>query len=62
MVGMDRLDRCRVLFTRGGSVGGGIMGGCGCDCVADIMVGRYAFSWSEKVIDVSGKGAVVHTL
>jgi hypothetical protein len=38
------------------------MGGCVCGCVADVMVGRYAFSWGEEVIDVSGKEAVVHTL
>jgi hypothetical protein len=61
-VGLDRSDGCRVPFTRGGGAGGGVMGGCGCGCVADVMVGRYAFSWGEEVIDVSGKEAVVHTL
>ena len=44
-----------------GSVEDGVMGGCGCGCVADIIVGHYKSSWGE-VTDVSGKGAVAHTL
>ena len=56
-VGLDILDGCRVLFTRGG-----IMGGCGCGCVADVMVGHYAFSWGKEVIYVTGKEVVVHIL
>jgi hypothetical protein len=43
-------------------VGGGVMGDGGGGCVADVMVGRYAFSWGANVIDISGKGEVIHTL
>lgn len=43
-------------------VGGGVMGDGGGGCVADVMVGCYAFSWGANVIDISGKGEVIHTL
>jgi hypothetical protein len=60
-VGLDGLDGCTVPFTRGGNTEGGVVGDCGCGCVADVMI-CYVFSWGEEVIDGSGKGAVVHTL
>ena len=37
-------------------------GGGGCVALADVMVGRYAFLWGTNIIDISGKGEVIHTL
>ena len=43
-------------------VGGGIIGDGGGGCVADVMVGCYTFLWGTNIIDISGKGEVIHTL
>jgi hypothetical protein len=37
------------------------VGGCGCGCVADVMICRYVFSWGKEVIDSSGKRAVARS-
>ena len=38
------------------------MGDGGGGCVADVMVGHYAFLWGTNIMDISGKGEVIHTL
>ena len=43
-------------------VGGGVMGDGGGGCVADVMVGHYTFLWGTNIMDISGKGEVIHTL